>query len=108
MTMKNTLELDVSTANKQLEGFILMEHIRRAVEVIGKDAVLLSSMQSSALVLRHCFYRMELRNEVLFVDTGYHFRKTLQPPDEFIRHYQLTIVTLYPELITEQQEKKFE
>ncbi|MBW7897314.1 hypothetical protein B188_03640 [Candidatus Brocadiaceae bacterium B188] len=30
------------------------------------------------------------------------------PPDEFIRHYQLTIVTLYPELITEQQEKKFE
>jgi hypothetical protein len=40
MTMKDTLELDVSTANKQLEDFTLIERIRRAVEAIGKDAVL--------------------------------------------------------------------
>ncbi|TWU52411.1 hypothetical protein B188_03650 [Candidatus Brocadiaceae bacterium B188] len=38
--MKDTLESDVSTANKQLEDFALMERIRWAVEAIGKDAVL--------------------------------------------------------------------
>jgi len=103
--MKDLLELDVATANKQLDGFTVTERISWAVETFGRDAVLLSSMQNSASVLMHCFYRMELDNEVLFVDTGYHFRETLQLRDEFMRRYHLSIVTLYPELTPEQQEK---
>lgn len=105
--MKDTVDLDLTTANKQLEGFNVMERISWAIETFGRDAVLLSSMQSSASVLMHCFYRMELENEVLFVDTGYHFRETLQLRDDFMQRYHLPIVTLYPELTPEQQEKKF-
>ncbi|MDQ1272523.1 MAG: phosphoadenosine phosphosulfate reductase [Planctomycetota bacterium] len=106
--MKHTIELDVIAANKQLQGLTAMERVRWAVETFGKDAVLLSSMQSSASVLMHYFYSMELENEILFVDTGYHFRETLQLRDEFMRCYKLNMVTLYPELTPEQQEKKFE
>ncbi len=105
--MKHALELDMTATNKELQGLTAIERIRWAVETFGKDAVLLSSMQNSASVLMHYFYRMKLENEILFVDTGYHFRETLQLRDEFMRRYKLNIVTLYPELTTEQQEKKF-
>ncbi|MEP9412323.1 MAG: phosphoadenylyl-sulfate reductase [Candidatus Brocadia sp.] len=106
--MKNTtIETDTIAANKLLQGMTAADRIRWAVETFGRDAVLLSSMQSSASVLMHYFYSMELENEILFVDTGYHFRETLQLRDEFMRRYRLNIVTLYPELTPEQQEKKF-
>lgn len=106
--MKHTLELDLIAANRLLQGLTAAERIHWSVETFGKDAVLLSSMQSSASVLMHYFYTMELDNEILFVDTGYHFRETLQLRDEFIHRYRLNIVTLYPELTPEQQEKKYE
>ncbi|MDN3513064.1 MAG: phosphoadenylyl-sulfate reductase [Candidatus Brocadia sp.] len=106
--MKHTVEIDLLDVNKLLQGLTAMERIGWAVETFGHDAVLLSSMQSSASVLMHSFYRMELDNEVIFVDTGYHFQETLQLRDEFMRRYKLNMVTLYPELTPEQQEKKFE
>jgi phosphoadenosine phosphosulfate reductase len=56
----------------------------------------------------HHLYRVGLRNEILFVDTGYHFHETLRLRDEFIRRYGLNIVTLYPELTPEQQEATYE
>lgn len=108
MNMKQDVELDLVATNKLLQDLTAMERIRWAVETFGREAVLLSSMQSSASVLMHYFYSMELENEILFADTGYHFRETLQLRDEFMRRYKLNIVTLYPKLTPEQQEKKFE
>ncbi len=105
--MKHNGNLDLAVANKLLQGLTASERIRWAVETIGQDAVLLSSMQSTASVLMHHFYILGLDNEILFVDTGYHFRETLQLRDEFMRRYKLNIITLYPELTPEQQEKKF-
>ena len=81
------------------------DRIRWAVGAYGESAVLLSSMQKTASVLMHMFYRMELSNEILFVDTGYHYQETLQIRDVFMRCYGLNIVTLYPELTPEQQER---
>lgn len=106
--MKYIVEPDLIAVNKLLQDSTAAERIRWAVETFGRDAVLLSSMQSSASVLMHYFYSMELENEILFVDTGYHFRETLQLRDEFMRRYKLNIVTLYPDLTPEQQEKNFE
>lgn len=105
---KDIVEIDLAVANRQLQDLSAGERIRWAIETFGRNAVLLSSMQSSASVLMHLFYAMELDNEILFVDTGYHFRETLELRDEFMRRYKLNIITLYPELTPEQQEKKFE
>jgi phosphoadenosine phosphosulfate reductase len=75
-----------------------------ARDIFKADLVLLSSMQKTASVLMHLFYKVGLENEVLFVDTGYHFTETLKIRDEYMRKYKLNIVTLYPELTTEEQE----
>jgi phosphoadenosine phosphosulfate reductase len=55
-------------------------------------------------VLMHLFHRLGLGNDVLFVDTGYHFYETLKMRDEYMRRYRLNVVTLYPASTTEEQE----
>ncbi|MGL4463218.1 MAG: phosphoadenylyl-sulfate reductase, partial [Planctomycetia bacterium] len=74
----------------------------------GPQMVQLSSMQKTASVLMHAFHRLGLANEVLFVDTGFHFHETLRLRDEFMRRYRLNVVTLYPVLTPVQQEEKYE
>ena len=61
-------------------------------------------MQKTAVVLMHLFHRLGLPNEILFVDTGYHFFETLKMRDEYMRRYRLNVVTLYPASTIEEQE----
>jgi phosphoadenosine phosphosulfate reductase len=106
--MVDRVELDLTETNERLLSSDAEGRIRWAVEAFGRGAVLLSSMQKTASVLMHLFHRMGLDNEVLFVDTGYHFPETLRLRDAFMRRYRLNLVTLYPDLTPEQQEKTFE
>ena len=105
--MLNPPDLDLMAVNESLRRATAEERIRWAVDTFGRGAVILSSMQKTASVLMHHFYRLGLDNEVLFVDTGYHFQETLELRDEFIRRYNLNIVTLCPDLTPEQQESKY-
>jgi len=83
------------------------DRIQWAVETFGDKVVLLSSMQRTSMVLMHMFHSLGLENEVLFLDTGYHFTETLQLRDATMRKYKMNIVTLYPELTIEEQETKY-
>ena len=85
----------------------LTERIRWARENFGADAVLLSSMQKTASILMYIFHLLNLDNEILFVDTQYHFQETLVLRDDFLRHYRLNLVTLYPENSPEKQERLY-
>jgi len=105
--METTIRLDFTTINNKLEDMSTKERICWALDVFGQNAVLLSSMQKSASVLMHHFFVMEIDNPILFVDTGYHFRETLQIRDEFILRYRLNLITLYPEHTPVQQELLF-
>jgi phosphoadenosine phosphosulfate reductase len=96
--------IDCATANAALEPVRALERIRWAVDALGDNVVLLSSMQKTAVVLMHLFHRLGLSNEVLFVDTGYHFFETLKMRDEYMRRYRLNLVTLYPTSTLEEQE----
>lgn len=96
--------LDCARANAALEPLSALERIQWAVDARGDSVVLLSSMQKTAVVLMHLFHRLRLSNEVLFVDTGYHFIETLKMRDEVIRRYRLNVVTLYPTSTPDQQE----
>ena len=96
--------IDSATANAALEPLSALDRIRWAVDALGDDVVLLSSMQKTAVVLMHLFHRLGLANEVLFVDTGYHFFETLKMRDAYMRRYRLNVVTLYPTSTIEEQE----
>jgi phosphoadenosine phosphosulfate reductase len=96
--------IDCATANAALEPLNALDRIRWAVDALGDNVVLLSSMQKTAVVLMHLFHRLGLSNEVLFVDTGYHFFETLKMRDEYMRRYRLNVMTLYPASTIEEQE----
>jgi phosphoadenosine phosphosulfate reductase len=102
--LTDTTRIDCATANAALEPLSALDRIRWAVDALGDDVVLLSSMQKTAVVLMHLFHRLDLPNEVLFVDTGYHFFETLKMRDEYMRRYRLNVVTLYPASTIEEQE----
>lgn len=98
-------ELNLKEVNSELAAMTTEERILWAVKTFGTRAVLLSSMQKSDSVMMHFFYRLGLANEIILVDTGYHFRETLQLRDIFMLQYRLNVVTLYPKQTVEQQEK---
>ena len=102
--MTQDTRIDCATANAALEPLSALDRIRWAVDALADNVVLLSSMQKTAVVLMHLFHRLGLSNEVLFVDTGYHFFETLKMRDEYMRRYRLNVVTLYPASTTEEQE----
>jgi phosphoadenosine phosphosulfate reductase len=96
--------IDAAAANAALEPLGALERVRWTVDAFGDEVVLLASMQKTAVVLMHLFHRLGLQNEVLFVDTGYHFFETLKMRDEYMRRYRLNLVTLYPASTIEEQE----
>jgi phosphoadenosine phosphosulfate reductase len=99
--------IDIRKANEALKEKNALERIEYGISQFGTRAVLLSSMQKTASVLMHIFHELGADNEILFVDTGYHFHETLQLRDEFMRKYKLNIKTLYPTLTPEQQEERY-
>jgi phosphoadenosine phosphosulfate reductase len=105
--MTDETRLDGAMANAALEPLSALDRIRWAVDALGDGVVLLSSMQKTAVVLMHMFHRLGLSNEVLFVDTGYHFFETLKMRDEYMRRFRLNLVTLYPESTIEAQESHY-
>jgi phosphoadenosine phosphosulfate reductase len=103
--MTDPVRIDHAAANTTLEPLSALDRIRWAVDTLPGEVVLLSSMQKTAVVLMHLFHRLGLSNEVLFVDTGYHFFETLKMRDEYMRRYRLNLVTLYPASTIEEQER---
>ncbi len=99
--------LDSERISAELALLSAKDRIRWAVDTFGNKVVLLSSMQRTSLVLMHIFYELGLENEVLFVDTGYHFAETLRLRDQVMRQWRLNLVTIYPELATEEQETRY-
>lgn len=101
------MDIDLRRVNAELLDLDALGRVRWAAETFGEGAVLLSSMQRTSSVLMHLFHRLGLGNEILFVDTGFHFHETLALRDEFMRRYGLNVMTLYPENTPEQQEERF-
>ncbi len=99
--------LDVIKTNEKLESMLALDRVAWAAETFGTSAVLLSSMQKTASVLMHLFHRLGLENEILFVDTGFHFHETLETRDLFMRRFKLNIVTLYPQYTPLDQEERY-
>jgi phosphoadenosine phosphosulfate reductase len=99
--------MDLGQAAAALQPLRAQERIVWAVERFGDDVVLLSSMQKTGVALMHMFHCLGLANEVLFLDTGYHFFETLRLRDQTMRAWRLNLVTLYPQISIEEQETRF-
>jgi len=102
-----TMDIDLKRANEQLLEMDALDRMQWTADTFGEGAVLISSMQKTSSVIMHLFHRLGLDNEILFVDTGFHFHQTLTLRDQFMRRYSLNLLTIYPQETPEQQEERF-
>lgn len=99
--------INLDAANAELAEFTAEERLQWAERHFGAEMALLGSMQKTSCVLTHLLAAVNREREVVFVDTGFHFRETLQLRDRLIRKYGVDVMTLYPDETPEQQEERF-
>jgi phosphoadenosine phosphosulfate reductase len=104
--MKEKIDLDA--VNPALEEATPLEIIQWAYEAFGSGLAMLSSMQETASSLTHMLYKLSLCDvEILFIDTEYHFKETLDLRDRMIKEYGVNIKTYYPEKSPEAQFREY-
>jgi len=95
----------LAEVNAALEGASAQEIALWAARSFGIDLVVASSMQDT--VLAHLFSEAAPGVEVLFLDTGYHFAKTLETRDEVRRRLPVTILNITPRQTVAQQDADY-
>jgi phosphoadenosine phosphosulfate reductase len=105
--MQAVTDVNLDAANAELAEASAEERMQWGERHFGPQMVLLGSMQKTSCVLTHLLASVNPEREVVFVDTGFHFRETLQLRDRLIRKYRVDVMTLYPKETPEQQEERF-
>ncbi len=103
----STKTLDIDLLNQEMESWTAEEILHWAVETFGDRFAVQSSMQKTAGVLMHMISQIAPQTEIIFVDTGVHFRETLEVRDEFIRRFGVNIQSYEPKRSFEDQYADF-
>lgn len=103
----STKRLDIQALNQVMETWTTEQILRWGAETFGNRFAIQSSMQKTAGVLMHMISQIAPETEIIFVDTGVHFRETLDTRDEFIRRFGVNIHTYEPPKTFEEQYKEF-
>ena len=93
---------DVSAA---LEGRSAREIAAWAAAVFGADVIVAASMQD--VILPHLFAQVIPGVEVLFLETGYHFKETLLTRDVAARELPITVVEALPVQSVAEQDAQY-
>jgi phosphoadenosine phosphosulfate reductase len=80
--------------------------IDQALDAAGAACVT-SSFQAECVALVHMLISRRPRIPVLFLDTGYHFKQTMEYRDRIAADWNLNLVNLTPALDVETQESQF-
>ncbi len=99
--------LNLDAVNQQLENQSPRQILEWVWKTFGKRAALQSSMQKTASTLSHLIYSLDMKIDVLFVDTGVHFPETLQTRDLLAQKYNLNVITLHPARTMEEQRQDY-
>lgn len=92
---------------ERLAALAPLDRLKAVDEIYGERALLLASMQKTSGTLIHMISRIKARTMIVFVDTQFHFKETLDARDEFIRRYGVNIHTVFPEHTPEEQLRMF-
>lgn len=76
-----------------------------AVATFGKRLIVAASMQDA--ILAHMFSTRLAGVDVLFLETGYHFKETLATRDEAARRFPITIINAMPAQTVAEQDAEF-
>jgi phosphoadenosine phosphosulfate reductase len=101
------MTIDIEAVNTELAGSTPAEIIAWAAKTFGARLAGQASMQKSAGMIMHLLARIAPDTEVIFIDTGVHFKETLELRDEFARRYGINIRTCVPDESFEGQHARF-
>lgn len=107
MSESSTSKLDVDSVSAQLEKMSALQILHWGLGTFPGRFALQSSMQKTGTVLMHMIGQIAPATEIVFVDTGVHFKETLEIRDEFQRRYGLNIQTYAAETSFEDQYRQF-
>lgn len=107
MPTMSTRKLDVDAVTAQLEKMSAQQILHWALGAFPGRFAVQSSMQKTGTVLMHMIGQIAPDTEIIFIDTGVHFRETLEIRDEFQRKYGLNIQTYAAEKTFEEQYTEF-
>lgn len=88
------------------EDMLSQEIIGRAGRYFGDRLGLLVSMQKTSGILIHMISRFAPATQVIFIDTGVHFKETLALKDEFEKKYGIVIRICKSSESFEEQERR--
>lgn len=107
MPSTSTKLIDIEAIRAQLEPVTPQQILQWAVTNFPGRFAVQSSMQKTGGVLMHMIGQVAPETEIIFVDTGVHFRETLEIRDEYQKRFGLNVKTYHPEKTFEEQYSQF-
>jgi phosphoadenosine phosphosulfate reductase len=101
----DTLRDSVQGAARELDGAPALEIVRWAVEATGGNIAVAGSMQDS--VTAHLVSQVRPGVDVIFLDTGYHFRETLRMRERVQGQLDVNVVDVRPKQTVEEQDAEY-
>lgn len=90
--------LEISSLNKQFKALPFEERILKLYDIFEESDVLYtSSFGTSAVFLIFLIHKLQPTQKIHFIDTGYHFRETLDYKSELTACYHLNVETVDPD-----------
>ncbi|HJT23847.1 MAG TPA: phosphoadenylyl-sulfate reductase [bacterium] len=93
---------DYEKLNKDFETQTAEDVVRWAVGEFGSDIAMSTSFGAESAVLLHLVSRIKPDIPVLFTNTGFHFKETLEHRDYLVNRLKLNLRELTPEIPHEQ------
>ncbi len=82
------------------EGYSTVNRLQRLYDIFTPDEILVtSSFGTNAAYLLHLISRINPAQKIHFIDTGFHFKETLEYKRKLIKWLNLNIVEIHPDPI---------
>jgi phosphoadenosine phosphosulfate reductase len=94
--MSNATAFDLRSQSLAFEDASPEDILRWSVEFFGKKLCMQTSFQLGGMVLIDMLSRIDKTVPIFFIDTGFHFKETLEFRDRVIARYGINLVTLNP------------
>ncbi|HXL74022.1 MAG TPA: phosphoadenosine phosphosulfate reductase family protein, partial [bacterium] len=94
--------LDFEKLNQAFETQSAEDIVRWAVKTFTPDMALATSFGAESAVLLHLVTQIVPQIPVLFTNTGFHFKETLEHRDKLVQRLKLNLRELKPEISNEE------
>src|ERR1043165_9614 len=95
-TLTATAPIDLQAQNLAFESANAEEILRWSIEHFAGKICMSTSFQLGGMVLIDMLSKIDRSIPVLFGDTTFHFKETLEFRDKVIERYQINLITLKP------------